>query len=363
MTGEVAMRTPLFREHERLHAKMVDFHGWDMPVWYSGIKEEHLATRHAAGLFDTSHMGEIFISGDASLAYLQRALTRNIAPMKHGQALYTFLLNKSGGIIDDLIAYCLEPGKGYMLCVNSSNVEKDYSWMNEQNQEGAIIENKSDDFAMIALQGPASGGILKACLDFDISGLHPFTFTVLMSHEYGELMVSRTGYTGAGGVEVFLSPAVAPPLWRAFIAAGATPCGLGARDTLRLEMGYPLHGNDITETTTPLEAELNFAVDLEKKDFIGRKALVEQLKQGIKRRLTGMEALERGVPREGCRCLKQGSVVGVVTSGSISPVTGMGIALGYVDISVEVGVEIIIDVRGKDLRARVKKPPFVSGTL
>jgi aminomethyltransferase len=363
MTGEALMRTPLFYEHEKLHAKMVDFHGWEMPVWYTGIREEHLATRRAAGLFDTSHMGEIFVSGVASLPYLERVLTRNIASMKLGRAMYTFLLNESGGIIDDLVEYCLDPGKSYMLCVNSSNKDKDYAWMCEQNTASAVIEDKSAQFAMLALQGPASGKILKACLGFELADLHPFTFTMLMNLKYGELLVSRTGYTGAGGVEIFLAPAGAPELWRTLIASGATPCGLGARDTLRLEMGYPLHGNDITETTSPIEAGLNFAVDLKKTDFIGKQVLLEQVKQGISRRLVGIEALERGVPREGCQCLKGESVVGVVTSGSISPVTGMGIALGYVDASVKDGDDISIDVRGKGLRSHVKKPPFVSGTL
>lgn len=357
------MRTPLFHEHEKLHAKIVDFHGWEMPVWYTGIKEEHLATRRSAGLFDICHMGEIYVSADESLPFLERVLTRDISSMKQGGALYTFLLNNAGGIIDDLIVYCLEPKRRFMLCVNSSNKDGDYAWLNEQNSLGAVIEDASDAFAMLALQGPASGAILHSCLGFDLEGIRPFHFSMATSPAYGELLISRTGYTGAGGVEIFLSPNGATGLWQAFIAEGAVPCGLGARDTLRLEMGYPLHGNDLSETTTPLEAGLGFAVNLQKPDFIGKQALLVQHQRGVTRRLTGMEVLERGVPREGCLCLKHDSVVGIVTSGSISPVTGMGIALGYLDASVKEGEDIGIDVRGKHLKARVKKPPFVSGTL
>jgi aminomethyltransferase len=357
------MRTPLYEEHVKLNAKMVDFHGWEMPVWYTGIREEHLSTRRKAGVFDICHMGEVFVSSQAGSPYLDRVLTRNIPAMKQGQALYTFLLNNNGGVMDDLIVSCLETGKRYMLCVNSSNKDKDYAWMCGQNTEGALIEDKSDDLAAIALQGPASAGVLKESLGFDLGTVRPFHFSMHRSPAYGELMISHTGYTGAGGVEIFFPKGNAPGLWRELVARGATPCGLGARDTLRLEMGYPLHGNDLTEYTTPLEAGLEFAVDFTKDDFIGKKALVDQQKKGLTKRLTGMELLERGVPREGCQCLKDGKVVGVITSGSISPVSGMGIAMGYVDAPIKEGDEIMIEVRGKYLRSRVKKPPFVSGIL
>jgi aminomethyltransferase len=357
------MRTPLFHEHEKLNARIVDFHGWEMPVWYTSIREEHLAVRRSAGLFDICHMGEIFISRPTSISYLDNVLTRNIASMKKGQALYTFLLNHSGGIIDDLIIYCLDQSGRFMLCVNSSNKDKDYAWMCEQNSSDTFIENKSDSYAALALQGPQSGKVLKECLGFDLESIRPFHFTMLKNPIYGELMISRTGYTGAGGVEFFFPAESAPELWRTLLASGATPCGLGARDILRLEMGYPLHGNDLSENTTPLEAGLEFAVDLKKPNFIGKQTLVEQQRQGIPKKLIGMELLDRGVPREGCQCLKDGKVVGIVTSGSISPITGMGIALGYLDASMKEGDEFVIDVRGKNLKSRIKKPPFVSGTL
>jgi aminomethyltransferase len=357
------MRTPLYQEHVKIGARMVDFHGWKMPVWYTGIKEEHLAVRRDSGVFDICHMGEIFISGPESTAYLDSILTRDIPSMKPGQALYTFFLNQAGGIIDDLIVYCLDLAGNFMLCVNSSNKDKDYEWMRRQNSFGAVVEDRSEGYAAIALQGPKSGRILNECLGFDYGSLRPFRFSMLRSPEYGNLMISRTGYTGAGGVEIFFPKETAPALWRAFITSGAVPCGLGARDTLRLEMGYPLHGNDLSEETTPLEADLGFALDMKKTGFIGKQALLDQQNRGIIRRLTGMELLDRGVPREGCTCLKDGKAVGVLTSGSVSPVTSMGIALGYLDVSVQESDEVSIDVRGRLLRSKVKKPPFVKGTL
>ena len=363
MNGEIPMKTPLHHEHEKLNAKMVDFHGWDMPVWYAGIKEEHMAVRMHAGLFDVSHMGEIEVKGERAFPCLEHLLTRDITSMNQGQALYTFLLNEKGGIIDDLFIYCMEPGSRYLLCVNSANKDKDYDWMVAQNTKGAIIEDVSEGYAMIALQGPDSDQILKSCLAFDLADINPHTFAVIDTKVYGRLIISRTGYTGAGGVEIFLSPQAASLLWRSFMASGAIPCGLGARDTLRLEMGYPLHGNDITEAVTPLEAGLGFAVDLKKDDFIGKQALLDQQRLGIKRRLVGMEVLDRGIPREGCTCFKDDHEVGFVTSGSISPVRGIGIALGYVDVSFKEGDGLYIRVRDKLLQARIKRPPFVNGTL
>lgn len=357
------MRTPLFHEHEKLNARIVDFHGWDMPVWYSGIREEHLATRRHAGLFDVSHMGEIEVSGPSGTSYLDHVLTRNIPALSQGGILYTFLLNEQGGIIDDLMVTCMEKNERYLLCVNSSTRDRDHAWMAARNTQGAAVEDRSDAYAMLALQGPASGGILGRCLRFDLSGLRGFHCTVLKTDRHGELIVSHTGYTGAGGVEIYLDPDAAPTLWRTFIDHGAVPCGLGARDTLRLEMGYPLHGSDITEETTPLEAGLAFAVDLDKIDFIGREALLVQQRRGVTRRLVGLELLDRGIPREHCRCIRDGRQVGSVTSGSISPVTGRGIALGYVASELKEGDELFIEVREKHLRAVIRKPPFVSGTL
>ena len=353
------MRTPLYREHERLKAKIVDFHGWEMPVWYSGIREEHLAVRNSAGIFDASHMGEIWVQGPKSVPFLERILTRSVSSMNPGRVLYGFLLNDRGGIIDDLTIYCVEPGASYLLCVNASNTEADYRWITGHNREGAEIEDKSPSTALIALQGPEADRILRECVGFDAGTLKNYTFSRLDHEEYGDIMVSRTGYTGAGGVEVFLAADKAVGLWSSFAAKGARPCGLGARDTLRLEMGYPLHGNDIDETTTPLEAGLDFAVDLSKPSFIGLHALKEQLSSGLSRKLRGLVLKDRGVPRQGCPCVKGGVEVGAVTSGSVSPVLNTGIALAYLDTSVEEQDEIEVVVRDRHLRGAVVKPPFV----
>lgn len=357
------MKTPLFDQHVKLNARIVDFHGWEMPVWYTGIKDEHMATRSSAGLFDASHMGEIYISGDASAPFLDRILTRDISPMKPGKVLYTFFLNESGGIIDDLTVYCITPGQLYMLCVNASNTPHDLEWIHSQNREGAVIEDRSPGTALLALQGPGSADILRTCLGFELESIRYFTFTGFSTPDLGDFIISKTGYTGAGGVEIFISADKAVLLWNVLVGAGATPCGLGARDTLRLEMGYPLHGNDIDETTTPLEAGLSFAVNMNKADFVGKAALEKQLADGLERRLTGLVLLEKGVPRQGYPCMKGDTQIGVLTSGSISPVLGCGIAMGYLDMAIGEGEEVFVSVRSKNLRARVQKPPFVSGSI
>lgn len=354
------MRTPLYHEHEMLHAKIVDFHGWEMPVWYTGIREEHLATRKSAGIFDASHMGEIWVRGKESVPFLDRILTRNVPAMPKHRVLYSFFLNERGGIIDDLTVYCVEPGELYMLCVNASNTPGDLAWIRKQNHGNAVIEDRSPETALLALQGPDSARIMKDSMDFDLDSLKSFTFTILASRQYGDIMISKTGYTGAGGVEIFLPSDKAAGLWSSLVENGAFPCGLGARDTLRLEMGYPLHGNDIDETTTPLEASLSFAVNLEKPGFIGREALQEQSRNGVSRRLRGLVLKERGVPRQGCICMKNSRQVGVVTSGSVSPVLGTGIALAYLDKTVEEKDEVEVVVREKHLKAAVVRPPFVN---
>lgn len=356
------MRTPLYDAHVRLQARIVDFHGWDLPVWYTGIKEEHLAVRNTVGIFDVSHMGEIWISGDSTLAYLDQVVTIEVAALSPGQAKYTFLLNEQGGIIDDLLLYCVNPGNRYMLCVNSSNQEKDYAWLKEQAIPGVEISDRSPETAMLALQGPAAARILTDTLAFDLDQLRYFHF-LQQETRHGMLMISRTGYTGSDGVEIFLDVRHAESLWDAFSAAGAIPCGLGARDTLRLEMGYPLHGNDIDETTTPLEAGLDFAVDMRKPAFLGKDRLHDQLRQGLSRRLTGLILLDKGVPRQGYTCAQETRTVGVITSGSMSPVLNTGIALAYLDADVPEGAEIDCVIRSKPVKARVVKPPFVKTAL
>ncbi|HDP25868.1 MAG TPA: glycine cleavage system aminomethyltransferase GcvT [Deltaproteobacteria bacterium] len=357
------MKTPLYAEHQKLKARIVDFHGWDMPVWYSGIKQEHLATRSGAGLFDVSHMGEIRVQGKESVPFLDRILTRSIPDIQQGKVRYGFALNETGGIIDDLTIYCVRSGVEYLLCVNASNTAEVFSWMEQHNREGAELSDISSETALLALQGPQADTILSRVLEIDKWDHHPFTFTRYDSRAFGKLMVSQTGYTGAGGIEIFMDPHSVVPLWNALISLGAAPCGLGARDTLRLEMGYPLHGNDIDSTITPFEAGLGFAVDMKKADFLGKNALETVLSGGLTRRLTGLEMLEKGVPRHGCPCLKDDQQVGYVSSGSISPILDIGIALCYLENSVREGEEITVSIRERRCRARVKTPPFVAGTV
>ncbi|MEA2101546.1 MAG: glycine cleavage system aminomethyltransferase GcvT [Thermodesulfobacteriota bacterium] len=344
------MRTPLFETHKKAGGRIVGFHGWEMPVWYTGIKEEHLATRNACGLFDVSHMGEIYMGPGP----LETLITIDASSMEKGRVRYTFLLNEKGGIIDDLTIYCIEPDKRYMLCVNASNLEKDLEWIKENSPQDAAIQDQSKKTAMLALQGPGSFDILKKTLGFDLKEIGFYHFTH-KNTAFGRLMISHTGYTGEPGVEIFMDTKKVKDLWQAFTEARAIPCGLGARDTLRLEMGYPLHGNDIDEQTTPFEAGLGFAVDMNKAGFIGKKALQQGTKP--KRVLKGIEMLEKGIPRPGYICTKDGLPVGRITSGSISPVLNKGIALCYIDA--EISGEVKVQIRSKEIRALVTKPPFV----
>lgn len=357
------MKTPLFDTHVGLNARIVDFHGWEMPVWYTGIKAEHLATRKACGLFDISHMGEIHVSSQGATSFLNHMLTIDVYPMEEGEVKYTFLLNPDGGIIDDLTVYCIRPEDTYMLCVNASNKNKDFKWLVSHNNDLCLLKDKSAHTAMLALQGPHASDILKACLDFDLEDIDRFRFRMHTIPEFGDLLISRTGYTGADGVEIFMTNEYVVALWNEFVKKGATPCGLGSRDTLRLEMGYPLHGNDIDEHTTPFEARLSFAVDLNKDFFMGKDALIKHKNKGLKRRLTGLELMEKGVPRQGHVCLKKDKEIGVITSGSISPVLNKGIALCYLDSSITEAQQIEVLIRNRRVKAIVKRPPFVKGQI
>jgi aminomethyltransferase len=355
------MRTPLYDSHVKMGARVIDFHGWDMPVWYSSIKEEHMATRGGAGIFDASHMGEIWVSGPGCAKFLNRIVTVDVAVLEAGKVKYTFFLNEEAGIIDDIIVYCIKPREEYMLCVNSSNIDKDFAWLQTHREEGVEISDKSPATAMIALQGPLAGEVLGKVINFDYEGLKRFYF-LTADTSYGRLIISRTGYTGSDGVEIFMDAEHSPGLWAALADKGATPCGLGARDTLRLEMGYPLHGNDLDETTTPLEAGLKFAIDMNKPAFIGRTVLEKQLASGLKKRLVGLVMEEKGIPRQGYACGAVG-VTGSITSGSISPVLDTGIALAYMDASVNYENAAYVVIRDKKLAARIKKPPFVKTNL
>lgn len=340
---------------------MVEFGGWEMPVQYSGILDEHRAVRSRAGLFDVSHMGEVEISGPGALAACQRLLTNDLSKIGVGKAQYSVMCLPSGGIVDDVITYCLSPDR-YLFCVNASNREKDFVWMRDQ-CPGVPVIDRSEEFAQLALQGPAAVEILCSVASPDLRGLPSFGFT--QARVAGvDALVSRTGYTGEDGFELYVAPDRAERLWNTLLAEGGTrhglvPAGLGARDTLRLEAGLMLYGNDIDAETTPLEAGLEWVVKLGKSDFIGRDSLARKKESSLTRRLVGLEMEDGSVPRHGYPVHGEGRVLGSVTSGTKSPTLGRGIALAYVETGVAVsGKRVEVEIRGRRHPAKVVRFPF-----
>jgi aminomethyltransferase len=342
---------------------MVPFAGWDMPVEYSGITAEHLAVRTRAGLFDVSHMGEIEIAGKDALAAVQRVACNDAAKLTVGQAQYSGLLTPAGTFLDDMIVYRMGPSH-FMLVVNASNVAKDYAWIAEQVKavgEAAVIDSSSR-YALIAVQGPAARDVLQPLTGVELEDLAPFSFG------YGEVAsarctIARTGYTGEDGFEIFMPPNMAERVWKALLesgrAADVVPVGLGARDTLRLEASMRLYGNDIDETTTPLEAALGWTIGWSNESFIGRERLLEQKEKGVARRLVGFEMVDRGIARHGYPVVRDGKPAGVVTSGTQTPFLRKAIGMAYVPLEQSTaGSEIEIEVRGKPSKARVVKMPF-----
>ncbi len=354
-------RTPLFSRHTSLGAKFVEFAGWWMPVSYSGVIEEHLAVRNSCGLFDVSHMGEIAVEGERALEAVQLVATNDASSLQEGGAQYTFLCYPHGGVVDDCVLYRLGPER-FLFCVNASNTKKAYEWIKEKVSSMASVKDVSDSYAQLALQGPSSPAVLAEVFGFDPAGIKRYHF-VLRNFEGSEAIVSRTGYTGEDGFEIYIDPTVAPKLWDAVMEAGRAfdilPAGLGARDTLRIEMGYPLYGHELDEDTTPVEAGLERFVSFDKGDFIGKEALEEQKKGGVARRLTGFFMKDRGIPRPGYRIFHNGSVVGSVTSGTFSPSLRQAIGMGYIEPALcSAGTEIDIMIRNRTASAVVHKPPF-----
>jgi len=353
-------KTPLYEEHLKLKAKMVEFHGWLLPLQYSGILAEHNAVRNAAGLFDVSHMGEIIVKGEGSEASLQRILTNDISAVKPGRAIYSPMCYSDGGIVDDLLVYKLD-GESYMLVVNAANVERDYQWL-LLHASGAEIEDVSDRYAQLALQGPNSLEILQNLTPQPLNeiGFYRFKPNVLIGGT--SALLSRTGYTGEDGFEIYLDAAEAPILWQRLLDAGSSlglvPAGLGARDTLRFEACLPLYGNELSERVTPLEAGLDRFVKFSK-DFIGKEALWAQKEGGVKRRIAGLELLDPGVPRQGYEVRADGEAVGLVTSGNFAPYLKKYLALALLnsDFSRE-GQKLSVSIRGKEHRATVVPTPF-----
>ena len=356
-------KTPLNDVHRQSGAKMVPFGGWDMPVEYSGLIAEHKAVRSAAGLFDVSHMGQLEVEGEGALAFLQRVTSNNVAKLVDGQAQYSSLPMPSGCPVDDIIVY-RRSERRFLVVVNASNIEKDWNWLLAQKPAACGLHNLSDQYALLALQGPKAEAILQTLTPLALSAIRFYHFAE-GTVDGQQAIVARTGYTGEDGFEIFVAPAVAPSLWRRLIAAGAPhgllPAGLGARDTLRLEARMMLYGNDMDETTTLIEAGLGWivALDESKGDFNGRDVLAAQKASGAPRKLVGFEMTERGIPRHGYPLLLDGQPVSAVTSGTFAPFLQKSIGLCYLPAArAVVGTAVEVDIRGKATAARVVPTPF-----
>lgn len=354
-------RTPLYSVHRRLGAKMVEFAGWEMPVQYSGIIEEHLAVRNSAGLFDVSHMGEIEVSGPDALDLCQKLMANDVSRIRPLEAQYNLLLNESGGVVDDLMVYRLAE-RHFLLCVNASNRSKDYQWITSHREGRVEVQDKSDAYVLLALQGPKAHQILQSLTPIPLVELKPFHFI------WGEVssvpsLVSRTGYTGENGFELYVDSSHGDKLWNALMEAGREeglrPAGLGARDTLRLERALALYGHELDDHTTPLEAGLGWVTKLSKKEFLGREPLLLQKREGVKRKLVGLELVEPGIARSGYPITREGRPLGQVTSGTKSPSLRKSIAMGYVSVEeAEVGNHVEVGIRGRAVRAVVVALPF-----
>lgn len=356
--------TPFTDRHVALNAKMHEFAGYNMPIEYSGIIEEHMTVVNGVGVFDVSHMGEFWVKGERALDFLQYVTSNDVAKLPIGKAQYTCFPNREGGIVDDLLVYHYEPMK-YLLVVNASNIDKDWAWCNANNQVGAILENASDRMAQLAVQGPLALKTLQKLTDIDLSAIPYYAFTVGRLASVEQVIISNTGYTGAGGFELYFDEKEASQVWEAVFEAGAEfgikPIGLGARDTLRLEMGFSLYGNDLTDSTSPIEAGLGWITKfVEGKNFIARDILEKQKLNGVSRKLVPFKLKVRGIPRHGYEIADAaGNVIGTVTSGTMSPTSKEGIGLGYVKPEfASLGSEIYIRIRNKDVPAEVVKLPF-----
>jgi aminomethyltransferase len=354
-------KTSLYGAHRHAGAKMVEFAGWEMPVQYRGVIDEHLAVRTRAGLFDVSHMGEIVIRGPGALELSQKLSANDVSRIKLQQAQYNLLINDNGGIIDDVIFYRIEP-TAFLICVNASNTEKDFAWIQKQASGDVEIENASSRYAQLALQGPQAEKILQPLTALPLAELKSFYFDWADVSSI-RCLVARTGYTGEEGFELYFDSASAESLWNALLQAGRPmglePAGLGARDTLRLEKAYPLYGHELDDTTTPLEAGLAWVTKLAKGPFIGRESLLKQKAEGIQRRLVGLELVEPGIARSDYLVFKNGGSIGRVTSGTKSPTLGKAIALAYVTIEeAAVGNAVEVEIRGRKVRAKIVSLPF-----
>lgn len=357
--------TPFTEKHIALGAKMAEFAGYNMPISYTGINDEHQAVRSNAGVFDVSHMGEFILKGPGALDLIQRVTSNDAARLTNGKAQYSCLPNNTGGIVDDLIVYCIEQNKVYMLVVNASNIEKDWNWVSSHNSGNVEMHNVSDKTCLLAIQGPNACKILQPLTETDICNLTYYTFVKGVFAGVENVLISATGYTGSGGVEIYFEDKDdnADKIWKAIFDAGAAsgikPIGLGARDTLRLEMGYCLYGNDIDDNTSPLEAGLGWITKFTK-PFTNSEWLQQQKADSVSRKLVGFEMIDKGIPRHGYEIKDAaGNKVGEVTSGTQAPSLGKAVGMGYVAIEqAALDAEIYIDIRGRLLKAKVVKMPF-----
>ncbi|GAB7386787.1 glycine cleavage system aminomethyltransferase GcvT [Bacillaceae bacterium] len=356
-------RTPLFPLYAKYGAKTVEFAGWELPVQFSGILAEHHAVRTNAGLFDVSHMGELEVTGADATAFLQKMLTNDVGKMQVHQAMYSPMCYPDGGTVDDLLVYKLSDDR-YLAVVNAANTDKDFAWLRQHAEGDVKIANVSEQTAQLALQGPRAEKVLQKLTETDLSAIGPFRFLPDVNIAGKKALVSRTGYTGEDGFEIYVSPENAPLLWEEILAAGAAegvlPCGLGARDTLRFEAGLPLYGQELTAGITPIEAGLGFAVKIEKTvDFIGKDVLRRQKKVGPPRRLVGVEMIDRGIPRSQCPVYIGEVRIGEITSGTHAPTLKKNVGLALVKAEyASVGTELEVEVRNRRLRAVVVKTPF-----
>jgi aminomethyltransferase len=357
--------TPFTQKHIQLGAKMAEFAGYNMPISYTGINDEHATVRKNAGIFDVSHMGEFILKGDKALELIQRITSNDASKLTKGKAQYSCFTNITGGIIDDLIVYCLEENKVYMLVVNASNINKDWLWLQENNKYGVECHNISDKTCLLAIQGPNATKILQPLTEIDIMNLKYYTFVKGRFAGVDNVLISATGYTGAGGVEIYFEDKdeAADIIWDKIFETGTPyglkPIGLAARDTLRLEMGYCLYGNDIDDTTSPLEAGLGWITKFTK-DFTAKQILAEQKLEGVSKKLVGLEMVEKGIPRHHYEIKdSQAVTIGRITSGTQSPSLNKAIAMGYVDtVYSKIDTQVYIKVRDKLLTAKVVKMPF-----
>lgn len=359
-------KTAFNQLHKDAGGKMVEFAGYEMPVEFNGIKEEHLTVRNAVGVFDVSHMGEFWVKGANAAKLVQKLTSNDISKLRMGQAQYTCFPNGKGGIVDDLLVYYYEPNK-YMLVVNAANIEKDWNWVVSQNDVGAELENASDEISLLAIQGPKAIDVLQKLTKVDLADVPFYTFVTDEFAGVEDVIISATGYTGSGGFELYFHNKDAEQIYKAIFEAGEEfgikPIGLGARDTLRLEMGFCLYGNDIDDTTSPIAAGLGWITKFnDDNEFIDKELLQVQKLEGVSSKLRGFEMIDRGIPRHGYELAdKEGQVIGHVTSGTQSPMLNKGIGMGYVAKEYSAfGTEIYVKVRNKLLKAKVVKVPFVS---